>query len=466
MTSSESTDPTMGGVSPMLVAGFIGIFVILLVGPSASAVTLSALCIWALRGPKQAIQAIGLTVVIKFLNPAVYALSDQTGVLAWLVTLFASFRVLPLVNARHLGFLSPLLLFALVVAALSTAVSILPEISLLKLLSFTYVVATVLIAFQALTNEDVGCLKDWVVSLMAAVILMSLPTLLWSDIAYHRNGAGFQGILNHPQSFGALMAPFTAWVLADYLFRRERKSILQAVALSTLVLMIFLAQTRTAFIATILSLIVTYIVVLFARSRAKTTKSAVRTAGTVLAALVVSGTLVAASPVLYDKVEGFVLKRETKSLDEAFYNSRGIGVESQWGSFLKQPLTGFGFGIYPSGWIPVGVTTFLGIPISAPVEKGFLPTAILEEIGIVGTLAFLGFLFPLAKRAIRTRDLRWTSLFFACIFINIGEMVIFSVGGIGLLYWLLIGLSLRAGVSEEDMQTERELPKKNAVVWL
>ncbi len=108
-------------------------------------------------------------------------------------------------------------------------------------------------------------------------------------------------------------------------------------------------------------------------------------------------------------------------------------------------------GIYPSGDVPSGVKTFLGIPISASTEKGFIPTAVLEETGLIGTVFWLYFIFSLIRLALKSNDIRWIAMFFGCLFVNVGEAVFFSVGGIGLHLWLLIGLAIGvAGASTRD----------------
>jgi hypothetical protein len=115
---------------------------------------------------------------------------------------------------------------------------------------------------------------------------------------------------------------------------------------------------------------------------------------------------------------------------------------AQWHNFLNQPLLGNGFGVYPDGKFPSGVVEFAGIPISAPIEKGFLPTAILEEGGILGGGALTMLILLLSRRAWRNTDLRWRAMFVACLGMNIGECVFLSPGGIGLFDWLLLGLAL------------------------
>jgi len=50
-------------------------------------------------------------------------------------------------------------------------------------------------------------------------------------------------------------------------------------------------------------------------------------------------------------VAEFVFKQsEQTSVEEAFRSSRGAGIELQWQNFLKEPLVGHGFGVYPEGW--------------------------------------------------------------------------------------------------------------------
>src|SRR5262249_33043058 len=80
-----------------------------------------------------------------------------------------------------------------------------------------------------------------------------------------------------------------------------------------------------------------------------------------------------------------------------------------------------------------------GLPLSAPVEKGFLPTAVLEETGIFGAIFFALFLFSAMRLVVRRGDIVLAWIFFTCLFVNVGEMIFFSAGGLGLYIWLLMG---------------------------
>jgi hypothetical protein len=107
------------------------------------------------------------------------------------------------------------------------------------------------------------------------------------------------------------------------------------------------------------------------------------------------------------------------------------------------PVTGIGFQLasIPKR-LQVVTDPYLGLPIQAPVEKGNIFTAIVEENGILGAIGFIIFLFILAKRAKRNKPIEILALFTAALATNIGEATFFSFGGMGLFIWLIIGLSV------------------------
>ena len=142
-------------------------------------------------------------------------------------------------------------------------------------------------------------------------------------------------------------------------------------------------------------------------------------------------------------VAKFAFKRaEARDVSGAFLESRGGGALSQWQNFVDQPWLGHGFGVYAHGSPSSSVIEAFGIPISAPIEKGFVFTAVLEETGVLGGLLFFTMLFMLARAVWKNEDLRWVALFASCIAVNIGECILLAPGGIGLLDWLLIGMAI------------------------
>lgn len=253
--------------------------------------------------------------------------------------------------------------------------------------------------------------------------------------------------MNHPQAFGTILAPTAAWLLAAIFFTKGAKLIKSLAIVLFLVALMLRSEARTSIMALGLSMLATFLVVFFRMKHFKTVR-----VGRILAVSVafagLLGVALASSPSLREHLVGFVFKHHSRTIDQAL-SSRSGGIASQWRFFQQEPMFGHGFGVYPYGEFPSGIVRVMGLPISAPVEKGFLPTALLEEVGLIGTLPFLYFLVHLGKRVARNGDPRWLAVFFACLFINVGEMVFFSLGGLGLYFWLLLGLSTRIGQKKD-----------------
>jgi hypothetical protein len=109
-------------------------------------------------------------------------------------------------------------------------------------------------------------------------------------------------------------------------------------------------------------------------------------------------------------------------------------------NFRDHPLTGIGFGA-PSD--PVRFARQLergpyGIPLSASVEKGFMPTAVLEETGIVGAILILLLLLFMFAPTVLHPDPTLFWVMATSLFLNFGEMVFFSVGGMGFFLWFVM----------------------------
>lgn len=403
------------------------------------------LCLFVLLffSVKFALQTMSLVVLLNFLNPALVQLPDYSGIISRLLILIAVLRIILPNMVSQFRLVIPLLVYCLVVFALSIFVSRAAEISLMKLFFFGTTVSGVLVGFASIDKAETESLMQWFLSIAFVVVILSLPTYFSGAVGFKRNGFGFQGILNHPQAYGAFLAPYGAWILAGIVSATVKyRSLSVAVMFSFyLLLNILISKVRTSALALVLG-IMTPIALSFGglikgqqfrSSRIFVIGSALGLAG--LCAVVIQ-------PGAWDFVTSFMTKGKGNeaTIEEAFYSSRGKAAESHWYNFLARPFTGHGFGIYPSGEFPSGVKRFYGIPISASVEKGFLPSAILEETGLIGAIAFLWFLVSLIKRVLISSDIRWVCMFFACVFINVGEAVFFSVGGIGLYFWLLMGL--------------------------
>jgi hypothetical protein len=147
----------------------------------------------------------------------------------------------------------------------------------------------------------------------------------------------------------------------------------------------------------------------------------------------------------------FVLKDEQLAAPgELFTLSRGDKVDRSLENFRDAPVLGVGFGT-PSDVTLLSARREMvyGIVVSASSEKGFLPTAVLEEIGLFGaafvTLILIAMALPVHRRG--SFGVIW--VFWAALIKNVGDSVFLSLGGFGLLMWLFAAFAYNQSVAEE-----------------
>lgn len=419
----------------------VAFFVVLSLGPSAFNAMFVLLIIYSLVGRVEAIRALSLIVISKSLNPAIYSFSPETAALSWFALLVVSIRfIVPLKDKKQLSDILPLGLFFIFVLILTVLYSVRQDISLFKLFAFSIESASIIIGFRSLTINERNSLISWFGAIILVVALLSIPTLYFPNIAYNRNGLGFQGILGHPQLFGALLAPYSCWLLAGVLFKRASSRYLLLTMFMIFVAFIYMSQTRTSGVAIILT-VLTLLLISYLKGKSLRVMAGFKVMSVLVTLVLLVISLAMVFPSIENKFSRYIYKRDSVTIDQAL-SSRSGGIQSQWENFLSRPWVGYGFGVYPSGVFPEGITYYEGIPISAPVEKGFLPTALLEETGVFGGIVFLIFLVHLVRMSLDSRDIQLVAVCLACVYVNVGELVIFSPGGIGLFYWLLIGLTI------------------------
>lgn len=417
--------------------------VALAASPAVGAVVLGACIAAALLGPAQAVQALMVATLVAYGNPAIIKTPPFQGVLLRLVLLAAILRLVPTMRGSDLRLVWPVWLFAIAEAFSSMHDSPAVLISLMKVAELFCGVTAVLIAYNHVRPAQLAGLHRWMITLGLTVVGLSGLTLLRPGIALGGDG-GLQGLLNQPQALGIFMAPFAAWAIAGVLLMRRSATRLELVIALLIVALIILSKARTAGFGAGAGVLIVMISRIVGRRR----QGQARLGKAILVASLACGVLavLAATTGQVSKIAtDFAYKGsvgKAQSLDQAFYASRGGGALGEWNDFLQKPLLGNGFGVYPDGEFPAGVVYFDGIPISAPIEKGFLPTAILQEGGALGAGLLTLVIALLCRRAWRNTDLRWRAMFVACLAINAGECVFMSPGGIGMFDWLLLSLAM------------------------
>ncbi len=423
------------------------IVVITLIGlkilPVFSVLVMLILVMYAWRGPEASLQALTLMFIVINLNPGLFPASGQGLSLRWLI-LFSAFGQLiwgsVFRDARWpLNFVAVLVLYAAVVICLSVLSSRLPAVSIFKSIAFCLGSVTVLTCFYR-TRDLRHRWLSWFFTIYIVVLACSLP-LYFTPTGFFTNGRGFQGIMSHPQTFGPIMTPMTAALSALLFFRQSRSMLVAGGALVGL-FAIYASQSRTALLMYAVSLLITASCWLLRSRRFHRQGSGIFSPGLKLIGFVVCCVvLVQKGDAVGAAIERFLLKQNENAQSHSF-EVRMSMLDRQMENFYSAPMTGIGFGL-PSNvddWTSLS-QGFMGIPTGFPVEKGFLPSAVLEETGIIGMVLFIVLIGFLLIRVLGHGAFPHVALILACVLANTGEMVFFSFGGPGLYYWLLMGFA-------------------------
>jgi hypothetical protein len=134
-----------------------------------------------------------------------------------------------------------------------------------------------------------------------------------------------------------------------------------------------------------------------------------------------------------------------ESLGQGYEMSRGFLIARMLSNIEEHPFVGIGFGVSS---IPEEMTItydpIFGAPLGAPVEKGVLPVAIIEEFGfflggaifaLLGLILYFG--FKLGPESF--------SLIIVFYLLNLGEAMLFSPGGMGMLLLILLSSVVARG---------------------
>jgi hypothetical protein len=118
---------------------------------------------------------------------------------------------------------------------------------------------------------------------------------------------------------------------------------------------------------------------------------------------------------------------------EGAVSSRKSVVEMSYENFRQSPVTGIGFQVSTAEHFVRTASLFY-----APIEKGFLPTALLEEVGILGTVVFCVVIAVWFRQLIAARNAPGVVLLVAFLLMNCGEVSFFAIAGHGAYEWSIV----------------------------
>ncbi|MFW6027071.1 MAG: O-antigen ligase family protein [Candidatus Woesearchaeota archaeon] len=396
------------------------------------------LIFYSLRDKESAIKALLIGVILNYLNPLIFPLSEYGGLLKWGLLFIASGKILlsTNINLKENKWIVPLYIFSLFSFLASLLNSSLIFISIAKIATFTLGITVLLIGIKNTKKSFI----PFLISLSYSFILSSIPFIFISS-GYIEGHGFFKGIINHSQALGVLLVfPF---IIFSY-FWINKKYGLHSKIISTLsAILLYLTWSRTAIFSIIIGLSLSYFYISFKNKSLKLNKKIV--VFILLILTISSFFIVFQNPNLDEDLYGYITKERgvEGNIINRIYKHRSHLIESSMENFREEPLIGNGFGIYP------GKEYEEEIVLKAPTEKGNIITSLLEEVGIFGLILFSIFIISLLK-SFKKMNLLNLWVFSSVFLIQLGEMNFFSAGGLGIFLWFFLGLSLNDKIDNQN----------------
>ena len=435
-------------------------------GELGNLISLGLLAVMAIRSTSGALKALSLLGLIIMGNPFI---AEKTIVLTYFrfpVLVLAGSRILyDVVSSRpdllRLTFLNGLLLFGGVCVIIAPVNGYFTAVAVLKAGLFTYGVYAIL-SGTMLNASERSDLSVWFVAMMAFVSLMTYLTIplgissvFRGEIMRFGGAGGLSGVTSHQQVLGSFAAIsgilcFTLGVFS----KLPHRWLLNLLFLSFLPIL-WLTRSRTAVATLMLSVLFVVAVAPFVLRGQKSNFNRLNLGKWVAAGagFIVLGFFAdfATGGRISKKMTDFVFKGRLGSYydvtAEEITSSRMGLIELSWDIFLEHPVTGINFGTSLDPYFVANASL-----LSAPTEKGFLPTAILEETGIVGASFFLLFLILTFRRFYQDENIIAIAVLGGFLIQNLGEMMFFSLGGAGLYCWSIVGAGIAIGYRHQRVQ--------------
>lgn len=358
------------------------------------------------------------------------------------------------------GYFVALMAFVGVAAMLSIMTQYFVEIALLKLANFAIVIMAIFGGVFVM-RERRSDLAEWYVTLCFTTVAMGFGSIA-TGIGYNMRGTGtvsstFNGPFYHSNSLGPIAAMMVVYLACVFVFGKYRNRWICVALVPCLVYFMALTQSRTSFASLfvgILTLVgLSFLLVRRRSIRLRTQIPRLALAGGlaaagmgVLVADAVTGQAISKGVVAFANKGG---RSETLNLDQVI-SSRQRLVEASWNNFLESPLIGIGFEVAKTEYFQSNATL-----LYAPIEKGFLPVAVLEETGLIGTFFFVIFLATFLLTLARDLNVPGLAVFLTFVAVNCGEAMFFAMGGHGSFAWLLCAGGMMLG----DLCVERVAPQ-------
>jgi hypothetical protein len=423
-------------------------------GTAGSLLCFAILVLMVLQSPSSAFKAVAICYVGLMINQA---LVPKT--LVWtpgrlVLPLLAFFRFSYDLAGMRVSLFARKSYVALVVYVVVMAIcSILSgwytSIALLKLFNFWAVVSSIFAGLVVLRTKRID-LSEWFVSLILAAALFGFASIGFGlqNNYYGEEGGGrlFNGAFLHPNCHSMYASLFIVFLSSIVMIGNYRNVWLALPLIAVWVVFMLMSEARTSVVATSVGLLSLFVFARPSRNRLGWRIRVNLSRPTMWACVFVAiGATIAADAALNGTVRRSVINFFNKGGES---NSAGLDtnqmmasrtgmIERSWNNFQESPIYGIGFQVAKTEAFVRGATW-----LTAPAEKGFLPTAVLEEGGVLGASAFVLFLLAYVGELWRERSAPALAMFATFLACNMTEVSIFSPGGSGAFGWIMVGASL------------------------
>ena len=399
-------------------------------------------------GPRQIIISLILLWIFSSLNSQIAPVANYSIIFRFFFFLIVFFLLISSFSkkiffynkATYISFL----FFSFFMVIHSFLLSEIPDVSIFKIVNWSIYFLILITCWSIIDkNEHLKLLKDILIILLIIVIFSLF--FLKTEIGYIKNGDSFQGILNHPQLFGLVMG-LTAITICSFQDFKFFSSKVSFIFIIITIYFFMLSESRTA----IFGFIGGYFIYLATKKEFKYIKNKSIKLSKIIITLFFFIFLLfliyKLNNYFYIEFINNILTKSDRLINESFIElytqTRGELMLASYDNILQKFWSGIGFGIAsnPEQMLIIR-DEYFGIPYNAPIEKGNIFIATLEEIGFFGFVFFIIFLFTCLKSALVSRS-NFISIFFIVLFFNLGESSFFSTAGVGGLLSIFFTMSI------------------------
>ena len=196
--------------------------IILRVIPLTADLSYLIIVAYALLGRRQIIESLFLGWLFSILNSSIAPYAGSGTVLRFVIVLACFFSIILRTNYKKIdGFTVITVGLGIFFSIHAVFFSQILMISIVKALNWTFVMLILLLAWRGMNSLEHEKTLEWVTQSLLIIALISLLLFLVSpNMGFEVNGLFFQGILNHPQLLGIVVASFGA-ILIGQIFSKD-----------------------------------------------------------------------------------------------------------------------------------------------------------------------------------------------------------------------------------------------------